>query len=73
MLAVALGNMKDPRAVEVLIALLEDEGVAGHAIVALGKLKSLQAIPYIEPFQNHPRTWIRKEAKRAIAKIEKAN
>ena len=72
MVAVALGNMKDPRAVDVLIELLEDEEVAGHALLALGKLKSSKAKPYIEPFLGHPKAWVRKEAKRALAKIDKA-
>lgn len=72
MIAVALGNMRDPRAVDVLIELLSDEEVAGHAIIGLGKLKAKKARPHVEPFLSHPKAWVRQEAKRAIAKIDKA-
>ncbi len=72
MVAVALGNMKNPHAVDVLIELLEDDEVSGHALLALGKLKASKAKAYIEPFLTHPKAWVRKEARRALAKIEKA-
>ena len=71
MLAVALGNMKDPRAVDVLIELLDDDEIAGHALMALGKLKARAAMPAIERFLDHPKQWFRKEAGRALAKIQK--
>jgi hypothetical protein len=72
MLAVALGNMKNPAVVDVLIELLGDEEVAGHAIMALGKLKAEKARPYIERFLDHPKAWVRREAKKALAKLDKA-
>ncbi len=72
MIVVALGNMTNPSAVDVLIELLADEEIAGHALMALGKLKSKKARPHIEPFLNAPRSWVRKEAKRALSKIDKA-
>lgn len=72
MVTMALGNMKDPRAEDVLISLLTDEEVAGHAIIALGKLKSKKSISAIERFQSHPKTWIRIEAKKALARIGKS-
>ena len=71
MLAVALGNMKDPRAVDVLIELLEDDEVAGHALIALRKLKAEKARPHIERFLNHPKTWVRNEAKKALEKLNR--
>lgn len=73
MLAVSLGNMKDPRAQDVLIGLLSDEEVAGHAIMALGKLRSKKARQAIEPFVTHPKTWVRNEAKKALVRIDKAS
>lgn len=73
MLALALGKMKDPRAVDVLLELLGDEDVAGHAIMALGRLKAKKARAKIESFLTHPKAWVRKEAKKAIAKINKAS
>ena len=71
MLAVALGNMKEPRAVSVLVELLDDEQVAGHAVTALRKIAPPQARSAIERFIDHPKTWVRNEARRALAKIDK--
>jgi hypothetical protein len=73
MLAVSLGNMKNPYAQEVLLELLDDEEVAGHAIMALGKLKSKKARPTIERFLTHKKSWIRQEAKRALVKIDRVD
>lgn len=72
MLAVALGNMKDPRAIDALVELLNDDEVAGHALIALGKLKAVKAKPAIERFLDHPKPWVRKEAERALKKTDKA-
>jgi len=72
MLAIALGNMRDARAVDVLIDLLSDNEIAGHAIIGLGNLRNRKARPYIEPFLTHPKTWWRNEAKKALAKIDTA-
>ena len=71
MVVVALGNMKRPEAVDVLIKLLTDDQVAGHALLALRKLGAKKAQPCIEPFLKHPKTWVRNEAKKAIAKLDK--
>jgi len=71
MLAVALGNMRDPRAVDLLIELLADEEVAGHALIAIGKLKARKARPHVERFLNDDKAWVRGEARRALAKIDK--
>ena len=72
MLAETLGNMKDSVAVDLLIHLLEDEDVNAHALYALGKLNAEKAVPRIEQLLDHPRPLVRKEAKRALAKIDKA-
>lgn len=72
MLTLALGNMKNPQAEDKLIDLLEDDLVAGHAIIALGNLRSTKAYNEIRKFLNHPKSWVRKEAKKALAKIENA-
>lgn len=69
MLAMALGKMKNPKAVDIAIDLLNDDEVVGHAIIALRKLKPKKAKPYIEPFLNHPKAWIRQEARKALKKI----
>ena len=72
MLVAALGNMSDQRVIPVLLDLLKDEEMSGHAIVALGKLKPPAARSHIEPFLKHPNAWVRKEAKKTIEKIDKA-
>lgn len=71
MLALALGNMRNPAAVDVLIELLDDRDVAGHAVMGLGKLKAAKARSKIEPFLQHEKAWVRKEAKKALAKIDR--
>lgn len=71
MLVVALGNMRSPDVKYILIELLDDKDLAGYAIMALGKLKCKEARPFIERFLNHPKSWVRKEAKKALARIDK--
>lgn len=70
MLALALGNCRDPRAVEVLIALLAEEQLAGHAVMALGKLRSGIARSRIQDLLRHPKAWVRTEARKALAAID---
>jgi len=69
MVVVALGKMRDARSVDVLIELLDDDEVAGHALMALRKLKAARARPHVERFLHHPKTWVRAEAKKALAKM----
>jgi HEAT repeat protein len=69
MLTVALGNMRNPQAINLLIRLLEDEEVAGHALIALRKRGDPAAVPYVLPFLTHERTWVRNEAKKALNKL----
>lgn len=70
MLAVALGNMRDPAALEELIRLLSDAEVAGHAIIGLRKLGRAEAAAAIRPLLSHPTAWIRAEARKALAKLQ---
>lgn len=71
MVTVAFSKMRDSRAVDLLIELLSDEQVAGHAILALGKMKVERTRPHIVPFLNHPKTWIRKQATMALKNLDK--
>jgi hypothetical protein len=66
MLVVALGNMKDPRAVAVLMNLLDDEEVVGHAVMALGKLKAPAARARLTILLQHSKDWVRDEAMKGI-------
>jgi hypothetical protein len=69
MVVMALGKVKNPEAADVLIGLLDDEDVVGHAVVALGKLKAKKARSRITELLDHPEAWIRKEANEALARI----
>ena len=71
MIVDGLGKYKDKKVIPVLVGLLEDKDVQGHALSALSKLKDPELLPYIKPFVNHEITWIRNTAKRAILKLEK--
>jgi len=69
MLVLALGNMEDPRAINVLMGLLDDEPVVGHAIMALGKLKAAAAQERLKDLTGHPTEWVRMEAGKALRSI----
>ncbi len=71
MVVVALGNMREPRAVDVLRRLLSDDEVAGHAVIALGNAHAKEAREDIESLLEHPKTWVRKEASKALAKLDR--
>ena len=71
MFVIALGKMKDKKVIPVLLELLNDNDLTGHAIIALSYFNDNNLISYIEPFKNHKTDWIRKEAEKAIKKIEK--
>lgn len=71
MFVMALGNMKNPRAVDVLINLLDDREVLPGAVAGLAKVGAPKSRDYLEPLLNHTEAWIRKEAKKAINKIDK--
>jgi HEAT repeat protein len=71
MLAVALASTKDPRAVDILVGLLDDEEIAGQALHALRLLAPAEARGAMERFVHHRKTWVRKEAVQALAKIDK--
>jgi HEAT repeat protein len=73
MVVVALGKMKKNAAsvMDVLIELLVDEDVAGHAVIALGKLKDQRAREAVAALQNHPKAWVRAEVKKALARMER--
>jgi HEAT repeat protein len=72
MVVVGLGKLKDARVADVLLELLADDEVVGHAVMALGRLRARAARSRIEPLLDHPKAWVRKEAKRALVKIDKA-
>jgi HEAT repeat protein len=72
MVVVALGNMKNPEAVNVALELTNDPDVAGHAVIALGELRAPVAAPRLRELEKHPVAWIRRETARALRRIEKS-
>src|SRR5215510_10956691 len=70
LVVLALGNMQDPRAAETAMRLLDDEVVAGHAIMALGRMKAKRSRSLLKPFLQHRRAWIRREARKAVERID---
>ena len=71
MLAIALGKTKNIQAASILIKLLDDDEVAGHAVIGLRTLNAKNALPFIKRLLNHPKRWVRREVIQAINKIEK--
>lgn len=69
MIVLALARMRNPGAADVLIELLDDDDVAGHSIMALGRLGSARARPAVERFLEHPNSWVRSEARKTLAKL----
>lgn len=71
MLVVSLSNMRASDVEPFLLELLDNEDLAGYAIIALGRIKSKSARQYIERFLVHPKSWVRKEAQKALKRIDK--
>lgn len=71
MLTLALGNIKNPRAVDVLLELLQDDEVVEHALTVLGTLRAQQAQHHIQRLLDHPQAGVRKAAQQALAKIDR--
>ena len=69
MLVLGLGRLQSSEAEETALALLNDESVQAHAIGALGKMKSYRALSQLGKLTSDKRPMIRREARKAIAKI----
>lgn len=69
MIVLGLGKSKRPEAVDVLLSLVDDPDVDGHAIKALGKLKPSAARAALEAKLDDKRAWVRGEARKALAKL----
>jgi len=69
MFVYALKAIKSIRVENTLIDLLDDSDVTGHAIYALGRIKSQKAKAKIEFFLNNKSSYLRREAKNALKKI----
>jgi hypothetical protein len=69
MLAVALGNMGNPRALDLLVELTLDEDVAGHAAIGLGNLGDPRGRAALQDLLHHRKKWVRDEARTALNKL----
>ena len=69
MVVLGLRRSKKPEAGAVLIELLDDPVVSGHAVTALRKLRIPEARPGLERMLGDDRAWVRNEAKRALAAL----
>lgn len=69
MVVVGLARLKDSRVSNVLMELLDDPTVCGHAVIALGKLREKRAGPLLMSLQNHSQKWVRTEVKKALKRI----
>lgn len=74
MLVWGLGKMKKHReqAVKYLLEAINDKDVAVNAMIALGNLKVKEAREVVERFLDDKDSWVRSEAKKALAKIDKS-
>jgi HEAT repeat protein len=69
MVVLGLGRSKRPEAAEVLIGLAGDPEVDGHAVKALGRLRAPAARAVLETKCSDERAWVRREAKKALARL----
>lgn len=69
MVVLGLGKSNRPEVVDVLNRLLDDPVVNGHAVTALGKLRDPRARPGLESMTADKRTWVRKAAEKALARL----
>jgi len=69
MVVLGLGRSKRAAAVDVLLSLVDDPDVDGHAVSALGKLKAPAARAALEAKLDDRRAWVRSEARKALARL----
>jgi HEAT repeat protein len=72
MVVLGLGKSRRPEAVDVLLGELDDPDVDGHAVSALAKRPVPRARPALEGMADDPRPWVRKAARRGLAKLDAA-
>ena len=65
-----LGQYGGVSRIPVLIRLLDDPDVAGHAVYSLRLLRAVEAAEKVRPFLESPKTWVRNEARKFFQKIE---
>lgn len=71
MVVLGFGKSKRHEAVPLLVSLLDDQDISGHATSALARLAPAEATQRLEKMLDDDRAWVRKEAQRGLAKIHK--
>ncbi|WP_353115080.1 HEAT repeat domain-containing protein [Microbacterium sp.] len=69
MVVLGLGRSKRREAVDVLLGLVDDPDVDGHAIKALSKLKAPAARAAFEEKLDADRAWVRSAARQGLARL----
>ncbi|WIE83497.1 HEAT repeat domain-containing protein [Curtobacterium sp. MCPF17_021] len=69
MVALALGKSKRPETVDVLLQLMDDHDISGHAVFALSKRPNPRAREALEEKLTDDRPWVRKKAALGLRKI----
>lgn len=72
MFVLTLGKLGYRDSIPTLMELLEQEDVAGHAVIALGKMEAHEAVPMLERLATSGKPWVRKEAVKALTRISKS-
>lgn len=67
MLVLAPAKMTDPKAVDLLMELLQEDQIAGHAVRTLAILRAPVGPELIRPFTKHSYKWVRRDAERVLA------
>jgi HEAT repeat protein len=70
MIALAIGRIKHRAAVPLLIRLLKDPEIAGHAASALGKMNPQEAEDALRQLVESSKGYAKKEAGKALARLE---
>lgn len=70
MVVLLVGKLKIEEATPILIKLLDNDEVRGHAIAALGDYKREEFRNLFERFQDNKSSYIRKEALKALKKLD---
>ena len=65
-----LGQYGGISCIPILIRLLDDSDLAGHAVYSLRLLKATEAADKVRPYLESPKTWVRNEARKFFQKIE---
>ena len=69
MLILALGNIQNDATYKFLTGLLDDQDLAGHVIMALGKNPRKDFVEIVTPFLEHEKEWIRNEAEKLLLSL----